>query len=315
MKIASLIVALVVASPLGAIAQDGPPVTMTREAGPDQATAIKLYPAGSTPAGPAPETWAHIQGQAGPGITLDMHIVRNVSEPTVTPFLPDPAKATGAAVVVAPGGAFLSLTMDAEGEDVARWFADHGIAAFVLKYRLNPTPENDGAFLGMMSERMGAAIQAGDARDVNEPRAAEDGARALTLIRERAAEWGIDPERVGFIGFSAGAMTGLQTVMAASPQDQPAFLAYVYGPMLAVQPPAGAPPLFVAIALDDPLFGRQGFGLVDAWRTAGAAVELHAFERGGHGFGMGVAGTTTASVMDDLLSWLAMRGLLMGSER
>ena len=277
---------------------------------PAQADAIPLYPAGTLPKGAVPESWARLIGHFPDGTTMDARIARNVAEPTMTPVLPDPAKATGAAVVVAPGGAFLSLSIDSEGLAVARRLADRGIAAFVLKYRLNPTPADDTAFMSVVGERMGAAIRDRATAGIDEPRAYQDALQALRLVRAGGARWHVDPARVGIIGFSAGAMTALQSVLTGQGAARPAFLGFIYGPMLPVAAPAGAPPLFAALALDDPLFGRQGFGVVDSWRKAGAPVELHAYERGDHGFGVGKPGTTTTEVIPSFVAWMAMHGWL-----
>lgn len=234
-------------------------------------------------------------------------IVRNVTRPTITPFLPEPSKATGAAVIVAPGGAFKMLSMDSEGWDVAKWLAQHGVAAFVLKYRLNETPQDEAAFLQEMAKLAGRR-DTGGGPPLEEPRATADAQEALRSVRSNAAKWKIDPARVGMIGFSAGAMTALNAALAAN--DQPAFFGYIYGPMTAITVPDKAPPMFAALAIDDNPFGRQGFAIVESWRKAGRPVELHAYERGGHGFGMGIAGTTTTQLMDEFLVWMKSRGLL-----
>lgn len=277
---------------------------------PAEPGAITLYPTGTLPKGAAPERWGRLTGDFPDGTRMEGRVARNVAEPTMTAVLPDPAKATGAAVVVAPGGAFLTLAMDHEGYRVARWLADQGIAAFVLKYRLNPTPADEKAYMEMVAQRMGAAIRDRATAGISEPRAYADALQALKLVRQGAAKWQVDPARVGIIGFSAGAMTALQSVLIGESAARPAFVGYIYGPMLPVDVPAGAPPLFAALALDDPLFGKQSFGVVDAWRKAGAPVELHAYERGDHGFGTGKPGTTSIGVMDQFHLWLASRGLL-----
>ena len=261
------------------------------------------------------EQWGMLNGRFADGTTMAARIVRNVSRPTITPVLPDPANATGAAVIVAPGGAFLSLSMDSEGYAVARWLADHGIAAFVLKYRLNPTPFDDAAFMGVVERTMGAVVAHGDAAEIHEPRATADGLAALRLVRARAGEWHVDPRRVGMIGFSAGAQVLLESALAADAAARPAFAGYIYGRMTAVAVPTGAPPLFAALALDDPLFGRQGFGIVEAWHAANRPVELHAYEHGDHGFGIGRPGTTSTGVMPQFRSWLDAEGLLRPSAR
>ncbi|WP_342366486.1 alpha/beta hydrolase [Sphingomonas sp. CFBP 13706] len=240
----------------------------------------------------------------------DQRVVRNVVRPTLEAVLPDPAKATGAAVIVAPGGGFAMLAMDNEGWPVARWLADHGIAAFVLKYRLNQTPPKEADFLVEVGKIFAAAAKGETRPAIREDRATTDMLAALQTVRHNAAGWKIDPNRVGAIGFSAGAMTTMQTVMTAPEKAGPAFFGYIYGPMLPVTVPAKAPPMFAALAIDDGLFGKQGFGIVDAWRKAGRPVELHAYERGDHGFGMGRAGTTTMLMMDEFRLWLDSRGLL-----
>jgi len=288
-----------------------PDYVITRIAAPAQHDAIPLWPAGSLPKGPTPEVWDHVAITIPGGGHVDERMLRNVAIPTITPVLPDPAKATGAAVVVAPGGAFMSLSVDGEGLKVAHWLADHGIAAFILHYRLNPTPDNEDAFKAAIGQRMADAIRQGGATEgVGEPRAYQDALQALKLVREGGAKWHVDPSRVGIIGFSAGAMTALQSVLTGTAAARPAFLGYIYGPMVPVDVPVGAPPMFAALALDDPLFGRQGFGIVQAWQKAGRPAELHAYQRGSHGFGMGQPGTTTTLVMDEFRLWLDANGFL-----
>jgi acetyl esterase/lipase len=300
--------AALVATP--ALALQGPPKFRTETIpAPAQPGAVPLYPDGTLPRSKVTERWNRTIGQIGP-ITIDQRSVRNVTRPTITPVLPDPAKATGAAVIVAPGGAFLSLSMDNEGWNVARRLADAGVAAFVLKYRLNETPEDDAAYMARMAEVFASAGRGDVSRTVSEPRATADALQALRVVRAGAKRWSIDPARVGMIGFSAGAMTALQAVTTGKPAERPAFFGYIYGPMGPVAVPADAPPMFAAIALDDGLFGRQGFGIVESWHQAKRPVELHAYERGDHGFGLGRQGTTTMLMMDQFLAWLDSRGLL-----
>lgn len=271
--------------------------------------AIALYPDQPAPKPASDEQWSQMHVQIGAN-SIDNIMVRNVVRPTITPYLPDPAKATGAAVIVAPGGAFLSLSMTGEGSDVAQWLADHGVAAFVLKYRLNATPRDDKAFLAMMGQRFAAAAQPGAVRDIEEARATQDALRALAMVRAGAASWHVDPARVGMIGFSAGAMTTLNAVLEGTGDQRPAFIGYIYGPMTAIAVPVDAPPMFNAIAMDDGLFKGQGFAIVEAWRQAKRPVELHAYERGDHGFGAGRPGTTTTMLLPEFLAWMGMRGLL-----
>lgn len=259
---------------------------------------------GGVPGATAHESWHSQYGSV---------FARNVTEATLTPFLPDPAKANGTAVVVAPGGGFQTLSMNNEGWDVARALAAHGVAAFVLKYRLHQTPVDLQAFADGYGKMLGsgrppqapdpAAMAASLAPQIADARA------AFALIRRRSGEWHVDPNRVGMVGFSAGAMLTLATALAG--QDaHPAFIASIYGPMSPVAVPADAPPLFTALAADDPIFGHGGFGIIDSWRAAGRPVELHFFEQGGHGFGMYPKTTTSTGWFDEFARWLAMHGWL-----
>lgn len=150
--------------------------------------------------------------------------VRNVINPTLTPVLPDPAKATGAAVIVAPGGAFRFLSMDSEGWAVARWLADHGVAAFVLKYRTVATPR-DAAGFGRSLQGVMSGPRRDDVPLPATAEAVEDGLAAVRLVRSRAAQWKVDPAKVGFVGFSAGAMTALGVGLAPDAAARPDFIA------------------------------------------------------------------------------------------
>jgi len=291
-----LAAALLMAAP--AAAQMPVPVPAQAPAEPD---AIPLYPKMKVPQ-ESTENWVRFGEDLA---------VRNVTVPTVTPVLPDPARATGAAVIVAPGGAFMLLAMDHEGWNVARWLADHGVAAFVLKYRLNPTPADTAEASAYMGKRMAESLRdPAAAPGITEPRATLDALAALKLVRDGAGKWGVDPRRVGMIGFSAGAMTTLNAALEGKGADRPSFIGYVYGPMLAREVPSDAPPMFAAIANDDSLFTAPSYALVESWRRAHVPVELHAFERGDHGFGMGKPGTTTMGLLPQFLSWMEMRGLL-----
>src|SRR5688572_27406815 len=155
---------------------------------------------------PAPETWFRQWGDP---------MARNISTATLTPFLPKPGKANGAAVIVAPGGGFRWLSMGNEGWEVAQALADRGIAAFVLKYRLRPTPESLDSFKESMNRTFAAATPppsgtTKDAAPAGPPRMdlsnqLEDAETAYAMIVKRADEWFVDTTRLGMIGFSAGA--------------------------------------------------------------------------------------------------------------
>ena len=286
---------------------------------------LGMTPLEASTSAPAGAVEIPLYGKANPGHVSDVietqfmqreTVLRNITYPTLTPVLPDPARATGTAVIVAPGGGFRMLAMQNEGWRVARALADRGIAAFVLKYRLLPTAKADAEFYADMGRMMQSAIATkGSAADLQDPAATLDALAALRMIRARAAEWHIAPDRVGMIGFSAGAMTTLRAVLEAKAGSDPTargpdFIGYIYGPMTTVAVPADAPPMFAALAMDDPLFGNSDWSIASAWHAAKRPVELHVYQSGGHGFGMGKPGTTNALIMQEFLAWMDMQGLL-----
>jgi len=275
---------------------------MTPIAAPAQPDAIVLN-TGALPGAKAPEAW-HRQ--------YNSVFARNVTVATLTPVLPAAGKATGAAVIVAPGGGFRTLSMENEGWDVAKALADKGVAAFVLKYRLNQTPADMAGFERSMAEMFSAtAKRPAPPRDPAAAYAPQiaDARAAFALVRARAAAWHVDADRIGMLGFSAGAMLTMSTALYG--QDaKPAFIGNIYGPLTAVNVPADAPPLFIALAADDPFFGNAGFGLIDSWRNAKRPVEFHLFEQGGHGFGMYPKATTSTGWFDSFARWLGMHGYL-----
>jgi acetyl esterase/lipase len=137
----------------------------------------------------------------------------------------------------------------------------------------------------------------------------EDSRAAFALIRNRAAKWKIDPDRIGMVGFSAGAMLTMATALVGE-NAKPAFIGNIYGPLASVTVPADAPPLFVALAADDPFFANSGFGLIESWHAAKKPVEFHLYEQGGHGFGMYPKETTSTGWFNAFVSWLTMHGML-----
>jgi acetyl esterase/lipase len=240
--------------------------------------------------------------------------VRNVSHATLTPFLPDPKKANGAAVIVAPGGGFRILSMGNEGWEVAQALNERGVAAFVLKYRLMPTEPDWATFdkgNPLTAPTPGAKPGAPPdfAAIIKLP--LEDATAAFKLVRARAKEWHIDPKRVGMMGFSAGAGTTMAATLQSA-ENKPAFIAPIYGSLRAVDVPAEAPPMFVALAADDPLFGKSDFGLISAWQKAGRPVEFHLYQNGGHGFGLGNPGKTSTGWFPQFMLWLDSNGFLKG---
>jgi acetyl esterase/lipase len=297
-----LVLAATCAFAMPAQAQDD---RMTAIAIPAQPTAIELG-TGPLPGATVQESWHSQYGS---------QFARNVTIATLTPFLPDPAKATGTAVVVTPGGGFRTLSMENEGYDVARALNERGVAAFVLKYRLNQTPASLEEYARPPEPGSGPPRGRPDPAQMmaNLAPQLEDSRAAFALIRSRATEWGIDPDRIGMVGFSAGAMLTMATALVG--QDaKPAFLGDIYGPLTAMTPPPEAPPLFIALAADDPLFPETDVGRIRSWKDAKAPVEFHYYEQGGHGFGMYPKETTSTGWFDAFVSWMTMHGWVKAAQ-
>jgi acetyl esterase/lipase len=269
-------------------------------------TVIPLYPKGSVPSLGVPEKRDRLPN----GGTM----IYDVSEPTLELYRPAPGRATGTAVIVAPGGGFVALGYTFGGTDVARALAAQGITAFVLKYRTIRSGDGPMRMPQVHMEEMGVVMsraQTGEPiempRFAGEPHAVEDGARAMAILRQRASEWGIDPHRIGVIGFSAGAYLAADLAIGDA-ASRPDFVGLIYGG-LRTPVPAGAPPAFIAGAADDEYQTNDPVLLYQAWRKAGAAAELHLYERGGHGFDLHRQGTTSDHWFDQLLSWMQSRRL------
>jgi acetyl esterase/lipase len=244
-------------------------------------------------------------------------MARNISTATLTPFLPEPGKANGTAVIVAPGGGFRWLSMGNEGWEVAQALAAQGIAAFVLKYRLHPTPESLDDFTAWMNRPRPAPAASSDTSKSATPpgfppmdlsNQLADAEAAYALIRQRAKEWGVDTARIGMIGFSAGAGLTMHATLHSKTMKL-AFIGPIYGGMGPVEVPKNAPPMFNVIASDDFLFRGQ-FGVIASWYKAGIPVEFHLYQNGGHGFGLGNPDRTSNRWFDAFMHWLEVNHLL-----
>jgi acetyl esterase/lipase len=253
---------------------------------------VNLWPDLKVDAGQ--EVWV----ERGKG-TID-RAVSNVHQPTITVYVPSKERATGAALVIAPGGGFDHLAIDKEGHDVAKWLSQIGVAGFVLKYRLPKTKD--------ASYTVETALA--------------DTQRAVRIVRSRAKEWNVDPNRVGLMGFSAG---GTLVALAGTKYDagksgaadaaerescRPDFLVSGYG---AIPPDvtvtSGTPPAFLVHADDDRLSAERSVNFYLALKRAGVSAELHVYARGGHGFGIQNSGLPVASWSKRLEEWMSSQGL------
>ncbi|HSE32973.1 MAG TPA: alpha/beta hydrolase [Pyrinomonadaceae bacterium] len=243
---------------------------------------------------PGSESWTHKEMTVAD--TPIGAVVFNVVTPTLTAYVPDKSKATGAGIIIAPGGAFVALAIDVEGNEVARWLQQRGIAAFVLKYRI--------------TEKKGEGIPAGLNMDEVSKFGIADGIQAIKVVRQHASEWGVAPDRIGFLGFSAGAMVVSGALLQPDNSLRPSIAAMIYGGPFGVMPniPAKLPPMFMAWAQDDPLVLAQIIKFYDALRAAGHKPEAHIFGTGGHGFGMRKQGTSSDHWIDAFYYWLEAHG-------
>jgi acetyl esterase/lipase len=234
-------------------------------------------------------------------------LVRNVSRPTLTVSLPDPSLATGAGIVVCPGGAFHFLMVDKEGTEVARWLNERGVAAFILKYRVVSTPDDDEAFLRIAADPSAYRPQ----MEQVQPMAIADGLQALRIVRRQADRWGIAPDRLGIMGFSAGAFVTVGAATQYDTESRPDFAVAVYGGWRGRSVPADAPPLFLTIAGGDELIDVQtNLSLYSAWHDAGRQAELHVYAHGGHGFALIPKGLPADTWTDRCWEWLQAGGFV-----
>ncbi|MBZ5562256.1 MAG: alpha/beta hydrolase [Acidobacteriia bacterium] len=276
------------------------------EQAPATPTVINLWPG----VAPGSEQWKQPETALGSG---PMQRIVNVRTPTLTAYLPDPAKATGTAVIIAPGGGFVFLGSE---KNVAEWLAARGIAAFDLKYRTAQLEGKTEAELNQAGgARFGAQIQNHALIFEDGKPGIADGIQAIKVLREHAQEFGISPDRIVFMGFSAGGMITEYTAVNPDVSARPNYAAPIYGAPFPVPPiPKDVPPFFMEMAQDDNLAGPQIVAFYDALKAAGYKPELHIYEHGGHGWGMRKQGTTSDHWLEEFYWWLEANGLTKPSK-
>jgi len=247
-----------------------------------------------------------------------MRIIRNVTIPTMTVFLPksNPSKT---AVIVAPGGGFRVLAVQSEGYSVAEWFVQHGMAAIVLKYRLSQTPASDEEFMPSKAPA-GAPVPGSPGPGIPklEPLppyiqadAVSDAVQAIKNVRVNAAKWGISPNRIMMVGFSAGGVVTSGAMLAPNEPDRPNYVGLIYGVPFDGLPkiPQNLPPAFIAVAVDDPIATTPVVQFFDALRAAKYTPEFHVYRTGAHGFSMVQRSGTSDHWIDELYWWMGSYGL------
>jgi acetyl esterase/lipase len=287
----------------------------------DAAEVLRLWPDGppTVIAGVPDEA----EYDAPAGVAEGTRFLRNISDPTLSVFAPAEGTANGIGVIVMPGGGWTISAWTHEGLDVAAWLTGLGYHAFLLKYRVRASPADQAEFeAGMaavdgvhaapwpkadkpaaISDLIGGASPVATGYAAAREACADDGRRAIELVRERASRWGLRPGALGLLGFSAGAF--LCVDVAVDPRAEPvAFIAPIYGgETRGAAVPVDAPPLFTAVAQDDVLV-RIVEGVHAEWTAADRPAELHVFQRGSHGFGMVEQGTPSDRWADLFLAWL-----------
>jgi acetyl esterase/lipase len=263
---------------------------------------IPLWPDGA----PGSEGWT--QQEQTSIKPPDLKVVRNVVQPSLTVYLPEPTAANGTAVIVCPGGAFHFLSIDMEGTDVARWLNARGVAAFVLRYRLIRTSDN---FVDEVGKNFRDPETRSRLMAELYPLIRADGQQAVRVVRERAAGWGIAPDRIGIMGFSAGSAVTVSVALEHDASSRPDFAGAIYGgPRGDIPVPEDAPPLFILCADDDRMAAPASVQLYSDWKAAGHPAELHIYSQGGHGFGMTEQGLPSDTWIDRFGDWLQVQGLL-----
>src|SRR5579862_7046029 len=242
---------------------------------------------------PNPSAPAEQIEERGKNGVIDRSIA-NVSQPTVTVYLPPKEKATGTGIVICPGGGYQHLAIDKEGHDIARWLNTIGIAGVVLKYRL------PGSMRGASQTDI---HQVADKIHI----ALEDAEAAMRLTRENAAKWNLKPNAIGMMGFSAGGHLAAMMGMVAPVDSKPAFLVLGYPAIPAgLDVTSATPPTFLVAADDDTTVNaaENAGRFFAALKAAKVPAELHIYSSGGHGFGIQKTTKTSSAWTGPLVAWL-----------
>ena len=242
---------------------------------------------------PDTEQWEQYFGQT---------MVRNVSRPAIYPVLPHAENANGKAVIVVPGGGYQFVSMDSEGFRVADRLAAEGYTAFIVKYRPMTTDRDPAQYMTDMAKAFG---NLGKGELADHAPAVDDLASAIRLVSADAAKWKIDPAQIGVIGFSAGSRSAIRLIEGRPEAKLVRHFSLIYPPMTQTITGGPRPPLFMAIAVDDPLFKQGGLNMVDKWLKESERTEFHLYSGGNHGFGMRAQGTTSDNWIEHYVSWLA----------
>lgn len=239
-------------------------------------------------------------------------LISNISEPALMVFEPKAEKRNGAAVILAPGGGLYVLSVMGEGVQVAEWLVDKGFTVFILKYRLVPTTGDGAAEISKLLASNSSELfdKVGEVL----PFSIQDGIEAMRHVRGHATEYGIDPNRIGMMGFSAGGAVAMGVMYESEPEDHPDFFVPVYS-WTTVYPvqeaPLNAPPMLVICATDDGLdLAKGSVELYQSWLQTGASAGLIMYSKGGHGFGMRKQGLPSDDWIERVYEWIVSENMV-----
>jgi acetyl esterase/lipase len=268
--------------------------------------AIKIWPA----VAPGSESWAWGEQVNSSAIANDT-LVYNVTEPTLTVF-PASATANGTSVIICPGGSFHYLHINTEGYALARWLNKRGVTVFILKYRLVHCFTNDPKQELADNRKDAKKVTAQTAPVVG--MAVADAKQAIAYVRANAAQFGVDANKIGIVGFSAGGALAASAAFNYNEANRPDFVAPIYAyvpPGLPDTLKADTPPLFIAAATDDDYhLVPMSINLYNKWLAAGISAEFHIYSKGGHGFGMNVQHLPSDTWVDRFGDWLQVKGFI-----
>jgi len=251
--------------------------------------------------------------------------ISGVVTPSITVYLPDAAKATGTAVILCSGGGLMSHSWGTDVINMARWLNERGIAAIGLKYRTRAMGGGSGMGVGRPTgggsnrqmalsatvtefskiTKSNANPDTSESGVKNIDNAINDALRAMEIVREHAAEWHINPDKIGYLGFSAGGGVGIGATVRADESHRPAFMATIYGPSLIdVEVPQNAPKLFIATRGDHHNVAAGLVSLYLDWKRAGANAEMHLYDDGTGPFGPDDSGNTSGTWRESFYRWL-----------
>lgn len=258
---------------------------------------------------PGSETW-NWKEQVQDTTPFHHPIVYNVVQPTLTVFPALGRKQTGTAVVIAPGGGFYFLSTDPEGNYVAKELSKKGVTAFVLKYRLVRSKDP----ISEVMETVTSQAKFDSLVKPVLPLAMKDGLAAVAYVRRHASEYDVNPDRIGFMGFSAGGGVTMSVAYNSDQQSRPNFIAPIYAynkGIIGSTVPKEKMPAFIVVASDDPLgLAPVSVNIYQKWVAAGQPAELHVYQLGGHGFGMDKQGKASDTWISRFEDWMKDNGLM-----